>query len=204
MNYQDYRSQFGGAIEAIGGTLYDTVAYATGASVLLNFFNAVRNNLALSNMELAGTLASPKAFMVRAIRVAILQPPMSMARTAAGTVQPGAIANVALLLNTGVLTLTIGAKQYCQFPLWMLPAGSGACGIQASDGDVADPGEIQDMATNGEPDVFNVRVLTKPIFLGPQINFIAVLTWPAGVALAGGLNVNIQVILDGDLLRPVQ
>jgi len=204
MNYQDYASQYGGAIEKIGGVLYDTVAYVTAVSLQLIYFTVLRNNLALSNMELAGTLASPKAFLIRGIRVNIMQHPFSSARAAAGQVQPGAIDNVAQLLNTGIATLTIGAKQYAQFPLWMLPAGSGAGGVMASDGDVADPGEIQDHASNGEPDVFNVRTLSKPIFIGPQINFNVALTWPAAITLAGAVNVPIQVILDGDLLRPVQ
>lgn len=204
MNYSDYASQYGGAIEAIGGMLYDTNAYTSAATINQVFFTTLRNNLALSNMELAGTLASPKAFLIRAIRVKILQQPFSSARAAAGAVQPGALDNIAQLLNTGVATLTIGAKQYSQLPIWMTPAGSGAWGLQASDGDVADPGEIQDYAVNGDPEIWNVRKLTKPIFIGPQINFNVVLNWPAAITLAGAVAVNIQVILDGDLLRPVQ
>lgn len=204
MNYNDYASQYGGAIESIGGVLYDTVAYTSATTLVQNFFTTLRNNISLSNMELAGTLASPKAFLIRAIRVNILQHPFSSARAAAGSVQPGAIDNIAQLLNTGVATLTIGAKQYAQYPLYLLPAGSGASGAMASDGDVADPGEIQDHATNGIPDPWNVRVLSKPIFIGPQINFNVVLNWPAAITTAGGVAVNIQVLFDGDLLRPVQ
>jgi hypothetical protein len=204
MNYQDYASQYGGAIEAIGGVLYDVVTYTSATTLNMNYFTTLRNNLGLSNMELAGTLASPKAFLVRAIRVDILQPPMSSARAAAGSVQPGAMDNIAQFLNSGILTLTIGAKQYAQFPLWMLPCGSGVWGVMASDGDVADPGEIQDYATNGYPQSWNVRTLSKPIFIGPQINFNVLINFPAVITTAGGVAVNIKVLLDGDLLRPVQ
>lgn len=208
MNYQDYASQYGGAIEAIGGQLYDTVVFTGGATLNLVFFTALRNNLALSNMELAGTLPSPKGFLIRSIRVAIKEEPLSTARAAAGAVQPGALDNVAQIINTGVFTLTIGAKQYAQFPLWLLPAGMGLDGPMASDGDVADPGEIQDYGCNGVPDIRNVRTLSKPIFIGPQINFNGTIVWPAPViALAGPgapHTIPITVILDGDLLRPVQ
>lgn len=207
MNYQEYASQYKGVIEAIGGQLYDTLNYTSAATINLTFFTALRNNLALSNMELAGTLPSPKGFLIRSIRVAILEEPLSNARAAAGAVQPGAVDNIAQLLNTGVFTLTIGAKQYAQFPIWMLPAGMGLDGPMAGDGDVADPGEIQDYGCNGVPDIRNVRSLSKPIFIGPQINFNAVITWPAALTLAGPgapHTVPLKVMLDGDLLRPVQ
>jgi hypothetical protein len=205
MNYEQYASQYRGAIEKLGGMLYDTVAFVTAATLQLTFFNAIPANPSVGNMELAGQLPNPKGFLIRAIKVNILQHPMSMARTAAGTVQPGALDNIAQILNTGVLTLTIGTKRYAQFPIWMLPGGCGVYGVQASDGDVADPGEIQDFATNGYPDPHNSFNLSLPIFIGPGINFNAIIQWPApAIATAGAIAVPIRVILDGDLVRPIQ
>jgi len=204
MNYNDYRSQYGGSIEVIGGVLYDTVAYVSAASVALTYFTVVRNNLALSNIELAGTFPSPKAFLIRSVSCKIMQRAFSSARAAAGQVQPGAIDNIAQLVNTGVFEFTIGSKRYIHMPLWMMPGGSSAQGVAAGDGDVADPGEIQDWATNGKPDTRNVRTLSKPIFIGPQVNFVGVITWPAAITLAGGVNVNVQIRFEGDQLRPVQ
>jgi len=203
MNYRDYAAQYSGHIEAIGGVLYDTVTYLSAATVGLTAFTVARANLSLSNMELAGQLASPKAFLIRAVRCAILTVPWSSARVAAGTIQGGTLNDVAQLLNTGTMQLLIGNKFYCEFPLWMIPGGTGPFGVMAGDGDVADPGEIQDFGTNGVPDINNIRALTKPIFIGPQINFQVNLIWPAALTLAEG-NTDIQITFDGDQLRPVQ
>ena len=207
MNYEEYNSQYKGRIEVIGGMLYDTAVFTGAVTLNIPFFTILRNNLALSNMELAGTLPSPKGFLIRAVRVVIQQRPLSTATGASGSVQPGAFDNVCQLLNTGVATLTIGAKQYCQFPLFMLPAGDGLDGALATDGDAAATGQSVSWAGNGVPDIRNVRTLSKPVFIGPQINFNVLLTWPVAIVIAGpagDLTVPIQVILDGDLLRPVQ
>jgi hypothetical protein len=45
--------------------------------------------------------------------------------------------------------------------------------------------------------------LSKPIFIAPQINFTASVTWPSAITLAGG-DTTISFLLDGDQLRPVQ
>lgn len=201
--FQQYDTQYKGQKERICYSLYDTVMYVSAASVQLFLFNIVRATLDLSNMEQAGSLPAPKAFFMRAVRFYVKQEPQSSARAAAGAVQVGAISNIKLLTNTGVLQLTIGSKLYMQTPLWKIPSGGGAFGGLASDGDVADPGEVQDWAVCGYPHVRNALTLAVPIFLGPGVNFRVELTWPAAVALAGG-NTPISVVFDGDLVRQVQ
>lgn len=201
--YRQYDTQFAGEKECIGFCFYDTVMYISGATVAIALFNAVRATLDLSNMLMPGQLQSPDAFLMRAIRFYIKQEPQSVARAAAGAVQTGAISNVKLLTNTGVLNLTIGHKLYVQTPLWKLSSGGGVFGGYAGDGDVADPGEIQDWGTCGYPHTANVFTLAKPIFLAPGVNFRVDIVWPAFVVLAGG-NTPIQVVFDGDLVRPVQ
>jgi hypothetical protein len=111
--------------------------------------------------------------------------------------------NIAQLINTGVFTLTIGSKVYNQEPLWCLTAGGGAYGVLALEGATADPGAGADYAQNGIPDPRAVNSLAKPIFIAPQINFSAVVSWPAAITLAG-TNTDITFLLDGDLIRPVQ
>ena len=201
-SYRQYMAQFGNAIEQIGGQLFDTLLLTSAATVRLTYFNAIRA-LPLSNLQVASILPAPQAFMIRAIRVPIFVSVFNIARAATTNIQTGPVNDMALLLNTGVLELTIGSKSYGQWPLWMLPQGSGPMASLASDGDTADPGAVQQFATNGEPDLFNVRALSLPIFIPPQVNFQVDLTWPAVVTLAAG-NPNIQVILDGDLFRQVQ
>lgn len=201
--YEQYNSQYGGQIEAIGWKWWDTQTYVSGTTVALtNFFN-VRATTDLSNMEVAFQLAAPKAFLVRAIRFFVKQRPRSVARAAATNPQTGAVDNIAQLINTGVFTLTIGNKVYNQEPLWCLTAGAGVGGLIGAEGATADPGAQSDYGQSGIADPRAVNTLSKPIFIAPQINFNAQLTWPAAITLAGS-DTPVTVLFDGDLLRPVQ
>lgn len=203
--YKDYSTMFG-AIETIGGCLYDTQAYVSGGAgtIVLNFFTvAPAATLDITNMEIPSQLPSPKAFLVRAIRWFVKHHPTSTARAAVGAVQPGIIDNLAQLANTGVLRLTIGSKVYSEFPLWMIPAGGGCQPIMAMDGDTPSPGELVDFGVWGVPSPDNALVLTQPLFIVPQINFNARLTWPVPITLTNAANVNLCLVLDGDLLRGV-
>jgi hypothetical protein len=198
--YKNYNTQYPDA-ETIGWIWYDTVLYTSAATLALTLFNAVRATPDLSNMEVAGQLAAPKAFLVRAIRFYVKQRPESTATAAAGAAQTGAISNIALLCNTGFLSLIIGAKEYGQFPLWTLQSGGGAYGGLTVN-NVLIAGGAADAGNNGFPDSRNILTLTKPLFIAPQINFQVNLTWPAALTLTR--NTNITVALDGDLIRPVQ
>ena len=204
-SYQQYNTQFP-QIETIGGMLYDTVLYMSGVSVSLNFFTAgPRASFDLTNMEIPSQLAAPKAFLVRAFRFYVKQAPMVMARVAAGTRQTGAFDNIAQLTNDGVLTLTIGSKPYALFPLWMIPAGGGPYPMLGATGATADPGLHLDYANNGSPFAANALVLSQPLFIAPQINFSVNLSWPGAITLApNNTNTSLCVVMDGDILRPVQ
>lgn len=200
--YQQYATRYPDQ-EQIGAVLFDTVAYTSAATVLLNLFNAVRAPQ-LSNMEIPSQLPNPKAFLIRAISFVVLKQPTSTARAAAGAVTTGAIDDVAQLVDTGVLTLTIGAKPYAQFPLWALPATSGPFGTFGSDGNTADPGNTTQIGLTGYPMHGHGFTLSKPIPIVPMMNFIVTLTWPAAITLSLGGTLNVQVIFDGTLVRPVQ
>jgi hypothetical protein len=201
--YEQYNSQYGGKIEAIGWKWWDTQTYVSGTTVNLTQWFNVRATQDLSNMEVAFQLAAPKAFLIRAIRFFVKQRPRSVARAASTNPTTGAIDNIAQLINTGVFTLMIGNKQYNQEPLWCLTAGGGAYGMLGLEGATADPGGAIDYAQNGIPDPRAVNSLAKPIFIAPQINFSAVVSWPAALTLAGG-DTAVTILLDGDQLRPVQ
>lgn len=200
--FQQYKTQFP-ALEVIGGMLYDTVSYTSAATTVLTFYNAVRASLDLGNMEVPSMLTNNKGFLIRAIRINFRIAPRSVARAATTNVTTGPIDDCVQLLNTGVFTLTIGQKDYAEFPLWMLPAGGGIYGQAGLDGDTADPGLTISWVTNGEPAVNNVYSLSQPLFISPMINFVARINWPAALTLANG-NTFVQVLFDGDLMRPVQ
>lgn len=201
--FAKYAATYGNNLERIGATRWDTVQFTSAAINQLVLFTVMRATIDLSNMKQPGMIESPNGFLVRAINFYVKQLPRSEARAAAGNVQPGAIDNIQQLINDGVLELFVGDKMYVQVPLWMVPSGGGAWGMEASDGDVADPGEIQDQATVGIPDARNAYTLDVPVFIQPQQVFRVQLFWPAAITLAGG-NTNITVALDGDMVRPVQ
>lgn len=201
--YKLYNTQYPDQ-EIIGGCLFDTVQYVSGATLALNLFNALRATPDLSNMEIPSQLPAPKAFLVRGVRFGINTGVRTTARAASGNVTASGIDDVAQLINTGVLRLTIGNKIYAEFPLWALPEGCGPSGVIAIDTALlATPGVSVSLGVNGMPDNRNVFTLSQPLFIAPQINFIVVLTWPAAITLTGG-NTMVRVYLDGDLIRPVQ
>ncbi len=200
--YNQYRTTYPD-VEVIGGVLWDTIPFVSAATLRLTLFNAARATPDLSNMDTPGMLTNNKAFLVRAIRWRLLQEPRSVARAAAGAVQAGSFDNLAQLMNTGFFRLTVGAKPYAEFPLWVIPGGQGPWGGWAIDGDTPSPGDYVDFATNGVPSPDNVFSLSQPLFISPLINFFAELLWPVVITLEGGTT-NVQVVLDGDLMRPVQ
>jgi len=193
--------------EVIHGALWDTLAYATGATVALRFFNAVRATIDLSNMEIAGQLPFPKAFLIRAIRFFVKHGTFSQDVAAAAAAAVGAVQNVCLLVNTCALILTIGAKNYGTYPLRLFSAGGGVAGCGMSSlSDVGPAGAPQtgsiSYAQLGSMKVSDVYTLSKPLFIEPQMNFNVDLLWGAAVATVG--NPNISVVLEGDLIRAVQ
>jgi hypothetical protein len=200
--YEAYNTQYGGQIESIGWKFWDTQTYTSGTTTALtNFFN-VRATQDLSNMEVAFQLSAPKAFLVRAIRFFVKQRPQTVTPAAVSGNATGAFDNIAQLINTAVMTFTIGNKQYALEPLWCLTAGGGAAGAMALATSTGGALDYIDYAQNGIPDPRAVNTLSKPLFIAPQINFNARIDWAAAVTLT--VSPAITLLLDGDLLRPVQ
>jgi hypothetical protein len=144
-------------------------------------------------------LAAPKAFLIRAIRFFVKTRPQTVTTgTPLPATQAGAFDDVVQIINTGVFQLTIGNKVYNLEPLWCLTSGGGAYGVLQSGSTIS-----MSYAQNGIPDPRAVNALSKPLFIGPQINFTAQITWPATLTLTNG-NPALCILMDGDLLRPVQ
>lgn len=193
--YAAYNTQYQGNIETIGWKWWDTQTFTSGTTTSLTQFFTTRASLDLSNMEVQFQLAAPKAFLVRSVRFFVKQRPSAITASAVGGVvtETGVFDDVAQLINTGVMQLTVGNKVYNMEPLWCTTAGGGAYGILTTGS----------YAQSGIADPRAVNTLSKPIFIGPQINFTARIDWAATITLAGG-NPALTLLLDGDLLRPVQ
>lgn len=201
-DYNKYRTTYP-ALEVIGSMLWDTALYTSAATLRIQFFNTPRATPDLSNLPTPGLLTNNNAFLIRAFRFRTRNNPRSEARAATTNVTTGAVDDLAQIMNSGFFKLTIASKPYAEFPLWFLPSGCGPCGLQGVDGDTADPGIVIDYATIGTPSQDNAFTLSQPLFIAPMVNFSVELIWPAAITLAGG-NTNLQVVFDGDLVRPVQ
>lgn len=199
--YLQYATAYRNKMEVINHCLWDTQAL-TAATLNLAFFQAVGATPDISNMEIGGQLPSPKSFLVRAIRFFIKQVPESVNSVAVPGTQTGAISNVALILNTGALTLTIGSKQYGTYPLWAIPAGGGPYGV-AGLHNILIAGAYWDYGNCGLPHSRNLLTLSQPLWIPTQMNFRVDIVWAAALATITR-TVPICVCLEGDLIRQVQ
>lgn len=205
-DYAEYATLTQGR-EVIHGFLWDTLQYTSGATVVLNFFQQTLagNTLDVTNMQNAGQLGYPNQFLVRAIRFFVKQRPESVDATAVTNPQTGAVNNIALLTNTGLLTITHGAKNYGSYPLHAITAGNGPYGVMAviDIGAAGIVGGFVDYGQNGMPHSRNIFALGKPLLIETSMNFLYQLSWPAGFVTLTR-NVNLCLMLEGDLIRPVQ
>lgn len=198
--YQRYDTQYQGEKEVIGWSLWDTNTYVSAATTTLRYFSTIRATKNLGNMVTASQLPGPEAFFLRAIRVYICSQPFVTTAVADSTVQDGKVDDLDMLMRLGVLELIVGTKRYGEWPIWMLPQGGGIVPFfQTGDVDV-----VVQTATNGIPDPRAVYTLSKPLFLAPLVAFYVDLNWPAGALTLDAGNTVIQVVLDGDMIRPVQ
>lgn len=201
--FEEYKITYGSNLEFIADTLYDTQLYTSGTTIELPFFTARQANIADGNVQGTGTqLADKVGFLIMGLRWKLLQRPRSTAKAAAGSVQTGALDNLAQLEN-GVLRLKFLDKDYGHFPLFMLPQGGGAFGTLAVEGATADPGGAADWGTNGVPDARNNYALEQPLFWPPSTTIDARLFWDAAITLVGG-NTDIRLAFDGLKVRPIQ
>ena len=200
--YEQYRTTFP-ALEVIGSMLWDTATFTSAAVNRIQFFSTARATPDLSNLPTPGMLTNNNAFLIRAFRFRTRNNPRYTARAATTNVTTGAVDDLAQLLNSGFFRLTIASKPYAEFPLWVMPSGCGPSGLVGIDGDTADPGNTLDFATIGVPVQDNAFVLSQPLFIAPMVNFNVEISWPAAITLAAG-NTLLQVVFDGDLIRPVQ
>lgn len=187
--------------EVINAALWDTLQYTSAATLRLTYFTATRATIDLGNMEVAGQLPYPKAFLVRSLKIFLKQRPESVNEVAATNPQTGAIDNIATLFNTGAVQINIGSKNYGIYPLWVFGCAGGPSGIMLQT-NVLIAGSYADYAQSGRAHSKDGFTFAVPLFIEPQMNFNVDIQWGAAVTLTR--NLNLCVSLEGDLIRPVQ
>lgn len=223
-----------GAVEKVRQRFYDYQVYPTAGATQFTFFaqpvgqgtssspgNAAGvKTLADTNMQLAGQLPSPQAFIVESIEVVIFpgsstaantfatQPPWDSGTNAAAMVSSGAsgASDVNAIGVAGFLNFFIGSKSYLtDAPIGAFPPKTWPEVRGALAGEGGGSSSSQSMAS-----VLTFNWAGRPYYLDPPItlratqNFNVTLNWPVAVATPSGFNARIGVILDGVLFRKAQ
>ena len=151
-------------------------------------------NLALTNLQVAGQLASDQTYVILALRAWLYFN---------GTNRR---ANYLRVNSQLYWTLIVGEKPMFQAPCWYFPAGGGTWGFDST----AATGSI---FNNGEPTQEAILKLARPIVVPVRQNFaVQASFFPMGVVSAlDGLNAGatddekeIKFVLDGLQTRDVQ
>ena len=226
-----YDVNFPGSAEKIRQRFYDFLVYPTAGATQFTFFaNPKGQGLSASvgnagnpktyadtNMELAGQLPSPQAFIAESIEVVFFagsstaantyaaQVPASTQTTAMVAAQLQSINDINAIGIGGFLDLYIGSKTYLRDgPLGSFPPKTNLA-IDAAFALATGLTTVQNAIT-----LANGKWVGRPYYLDPPItlratqNFNITLNWPVAVATPSGNNGKIGVILDGALFRKAQ
>lgn len=183
--------------ERLHQPVYDTLIRTTGdpTTPIVNssklFGNGNIGNLAFTNMQTAGQLASDQTYVILALRCF---------EYFDGTNRRSNYQNVTSQL---FWTLTVGNKPMFQAPCWYFPAGGGVWGFDST----------ASIFSNGTPEQASILKLARPIIVpvrqnfAAQADFFAIGTTSALDGLNSGATddvKNIQFMLDGLQTRDVQ
>ena len=176
---------------------WDTLVRTTGditpalQSSTRLFGNANVGNLALTNLQVAGQLASDQTYVILALRAYLYFN---------GTNRRN---NYLRISSQLYFTLTVGDKPAFQAPCWYYPAGGGIWGFDAS----------TSVLSNGDPTQEAILKLARPIMVPVRQNFaVEAQFFTVGSTNAlTGLNVGatddekiIMFVIDGLQTRDVQ
>lgn len=203
--------------EYIRHSLYDFQTYANAGQTQLLFFQVPKGQgsktINDTNMELAGSLPSPKMFLVESIEVLFFPGELPVTSAAAGAIAtapavPNFMNDVYTVQKSGSLKFFIGSKTYVEeAPIGRFPPktrldGSAAAALGggvAGAGDFVVSNTIDFAAFAGRPYRIDPEILIEP-----TQNFSIELNWPSVVALPSGQDARIGVVLDGLLIRNSQ
>jgi len=183
--------------ERLHQPLWDTLVRTTGAPSpgIVNstklFGNANIGNLALTNLQTAGQLASDQTYVILALRCFLFFD------------GPNRRFNYLEVTSQLFWTLTVGTKPMFQAPCWYYPSGGGVWGFDAT----------ASIFSLGTPEQAAILKLARPIIVPVRQNFAAQADFFAigSTSALNGLNaaaaddiLDISFMLDGLQTRDVQ
>lgn len=201
-------------LNVIKQPLYDsnTIDPAAPATELTYFQTPVgQSNLARTNMVNAGSLALPKAFFIRGVRIDILQTMANQEDPAVfvglidGTLVEEKVFNA--ILENYVFRGVVGDKKFLEVPARYLPSGLGSVLMVAGEGLAKDPGVFGYTSTNGQPIHDNYFKIPQDleVVIPPLQSFSAQLINATGITnLGAGAKRIVQIYFEGALARETQ
>lgn len=192
-----YSTQKDDEFELVHNPLWFTRTYTDNSTTVLNYFNA-----ALATEDLANAVFPlQNSYLVKAMGIFIKNQIRTDDAGAAGAFASN-FGDVQLLINTGILSINIGKKDYGPFPLWRLAPGGGAWGIIASAGGEA-ANLVHDSGQVGMPNPDSIYKLAIPFVIPAQTKATIKHQWPAGAVNLVG-DATLCQILEGIEARPLQ
>lgn len=168
--------------------LYDEITILAAGTSQAVFFSTPQGQggktLLNTNMQLAGQLQAGYNMKVFSLAVSF--------RTAA------LLANIKVILDTGVAQFNIGSKWWWQSPLRFLPGGVGILGF--SDLGAATP--LNAAWSHGVPDPRAMYTLRQPVEITQTESFNVTVGWAAAVTPSA--DTPMTIALHGELTRTVQ
>lgn len=194
-----YVTQSNVGLEVVPFILYDTQTYTSATTVILPFFTSVPANESVSNVNPPAVLPNPESFLIKTIGIYFPNQEETVAQGVPPiTSVPSQFNDILLLVNTGIVRLTIGDKPYGPWPMYRLPVSTYPRLTLAVAGATAANSVTQYGQTDGP-----MYPLLPPLLIAPLQRFKLTLEWPAG-AVTLLANRNIKVLLDGQLSRGIQ
>ncbi len=192
---------------------YHVLAYGTGGSTQLNFFNAGRQQ-GVTNWPGAGGLPTDYGFWLHAVRVVPLPHTTSAGARGAAAMDldasasdtaPASLDHVSDLMGVfeaGILTIQCGGRTIVDSikDLRNFPQGSGMV-VESEVAGTYSSGTAQAVGTltNGLPVRSNAYTFPVPIPIAPQKAINAKIDWPSALAVTGAFGLQLQ--LDGMLVH---
>lgn len=217
------------AVEVVRQPLYDRLIYPAAGSTLLQFFQlpqgqgnssatggaGLTKSLEDTNMEAAGQLPSPKAFLATSIELIVEGGSVSAVNTwspqdiafltnvsAAAIPAPlNSLNDDARILQSGVLDFFIGSKSY------LTNARADSFPPKSY---IAPDAAISQAINLGITAVAAVRAVGRPFYLNPPVllmpntNFVVRLLWTTAIATPTTCTARITCRMDGFLYRNAQ
>lgn len=188
--------------ECIWDQRYDTQAYVSAATTLLNFFQTTNVDPTITNMQAAGQFPDPQFFGIHDICCDFV--PGGAAGGNASYVSTVNAANTGQLSSIGLLmfvgrpiwTLSISDKNYGPYSLTVLH------GTGAVQGYFVGTGVALDHVEYGHNTVASGWNYCGSLIIPPKVNFLYSVRWAAAQTLVGG-NMNIRLSQFGVMARRV-